>query len=167
MAAPKIFSSLLPRPSFRTLYELTLSHPSVSATQVEWRKADALLPETYADLLPGVDGVVHTIGTLLEDGTYKAALAKGDFPRLVRAFANGDGGGGHENPLQRDGSAPKGTYEMLNRDSGSSFFVVCFEIIADRVPPMWYPHLHLVCLESSSRLRVIRISERRQPKCQP
>jgi len=88
------------------------------------------------DLLPGVDGVVHTIGALLEDGSYKAALAKGDFPRLARAFANGSGG--HGNPLE---PAPKGSYEMLNRDSGLSFFL--FGLTATMRPP----HLFLSCLQ--------------------
>lgn len=140
---PRKFS-LFPRPLFglcKSQVTDCFVHPcpSVSAAQVEWRKADALLPETYADLLPGADAVVHTIGALLEDGSYKAALAKGDFPRLVRAFANGSGEQG--NPLARGGAAPKGSYEMLNRDSGLSFFL--FGVTANMRPP----HLFLSCLQ--------------------
>lgn len=108
-------------------YRTPQGHTPAWTSKVEWRKADALLPETYADLLPGADAVVHTIGALLEDGSYKAALAKGDFPRLVRAFANGSGEQG--NPLARGGAAPKGSYEMLNRDSALR---VCEAFVASK-----------------------------------
>jgi hypothetical protein len=82
--------------------------------QVEWRRADALLPETYSDILPKVGAVVHTLGTLLEDGKYKSALAHGNVIGLVGAIA---GGGG--NPLDR---VPQScSYEVINRDSGASF----------------------------------------------
>lgn len=100
------------------LFCSALSVPVPSAAQIEWRKADALHPNTYAELLPAVDGVVHTIGTLLEDGSYKAALAKGDLSTLFAAFrdVNGD-----RNPLERkDAAATRGSYEILNRDSGVS-----------------------------------------------
>lgn len=89
-------------------------HPDTRDCQVEWRKADALLPETYSDILPKVGGVVHTLGTLLEDGKYKSALARGDIISLVGAIA-----GGHGNPLERKPQAR--SYETINRDSGASF----------------------------------------------
>lgn len=88
------------------------SHPPYC--QVEWRRADALLPETYSDILPKVGAVVHTLGTLLEDGKYKSALAHGNVIDLVGAIA---GGGG--NPLDR--VPQRCSYEVINRDSGALF----------------------------------------------
>lgn len=85
--------------------------------QVEWRKADALLPETYSNILPKVGAVVHTLGTLLEDGKYKSALANGDVIGLIAAMT---GGGGHGNPLDREPQR-RSHYELINRDSGASF----------------------------------------------
>lgn len=97
-------------------YRTPKGHTPAWVSKVEWRKADALDPETYADLLPNVDGVVHTIGTLLEDGSYKAALAHGDIPKLFGAFTNGSDRG--TNSFGRsNGDAGKSTYEVLNRDS--------------------------------------------------
>lgn len=81
---------------------------------MEWRKADALLPETYSDILPKVGAVIHTLGTLLEDGKYKSALAHGDLIGLVGAIAGGD-----VNPLDR--GPQKRSYEVINRDSGTLF----------------------------------------------
>lgn len=80
---------------------------------MEWRKADALLPETYSDILPKVGAVVHTLGTLLENRSYKSALAHGDLVGLIGAIA---GGGG--NPLDRGPQSR--TYQLINRDSGAS-----------------------------------------------
>jgi len=80
---------------------------------VEWRKADALLPETYSNILPKVGAVVHTLGTLLEDGKYKSALANGDVIGLIAAMT---GGGGHGNPLDREPQR-RSNYELINRDS--------------------------------------------------
>lgn len=82
---------------------------------MEWRKADALLPETYSDILPKVGAVIHTLGTLLEDGKYKSALAHGDLIGLIGAIA-----GGGDNPLDR--GPQRRTYEVINRDSGALFF---------------------------------------------
>ncbi|KAF9246307.1 mitochondrial protein [Melanogaster broomeanus] len=90
-------------------YTTPKGHTPAWVSKVQWLKADALLPETYAGLLPGVNAVVHTLGTLLEDGRYKTALANGDVLGLLGAF----GGGG--NPLER--GAGRGSYEVMNRDS--------------------------------------------------
>ncbi|KAF9227664.1 mitochondrial protein [Gyrodon lividus] len=91
-------------------YRTPKGHTPAWVSKVEWRKADALLPETYIELLPGVNAVVHTLGTLLEDGRYKTALENGDALGLLGAFANGG-----ENPLER--GAGRGSYEVMNRDS--------------------------------------------------
>lgn len=89
---------------------------------MKWQKANALQPETYTDILPGVNGVVHTLGTLLEDGQYKKAMADGDIGALINNFVSGlvDSG----NPLEKGGDGTKGGYEALNRDSGTSFFIL-------------------------------------------
>ncbi|KAH7913710.1 mitochondrial protein [Hygrophoropsis aurantiaca] len=98
-------------------YRTPKGHSPAWASQVDWRRADALRPETYASLLPGVSAVVHTLGTLLEDGKYKAALANGDVPSLLRHFVSGLSGHGG-NPLERNSRAGStGGYEIMNRDS--------------------------------------------------
>ncbi|KAI9571329.1 NAD(P)-binding protein [Boletus coccyginus] len=91
-------------------YKTPKGHTPAWVANVEWRKADAFLPETYTDILPGVDAVVHTLGTLLEDGKYKSALAHGDVIGLIGAIA-----GGGENPLDR--GLQRCSYEAMNRDS--------------------------------------------------
>ncbi|KAI6045763.1 hypothetical protein EDC04DRAFT_2877149 [Pisolithus marmoratus] len=109
-------------------YRTPKGHTPAWVSKVEWRKADALIPETYADILPNVDGVVHTIGTLLEDSGYKAALAHGDIPKLFGAVTNRSVRG--TNSLERaSGDARKGTYEALNRDSALR---VCETFVASK-----------------------------------
>ncbi|KIJ69272.1 hypothetical protein HYDPIDRAFT_105883 [Hydnomerulius pinastri MD-312] len=106
-------------------YRTPKGHTPTWTSKVEWRKADALLPETYSDLLPGVNAVVHTLGTLLEDGRYKMALANGNVLGLLSAFANGGG-----NPLERE--AGRGSYEEMNRDSALR---VCEAFVSSRRVP--------------------------------
>lgn len=78
---------------------------------VGWpQKADALRPETYNHLLPQTTAVVHTLGTLLEDARYKAALQNGDLPGLMKAFTSGLGS---KNTLEDT----TGGYDELNRDA--------------------------------------------------
>jgi len=91
-------------------YKTPNGHTPAWVAKVEWRKADALLPETYSDILPKVGAVVHTLGTLLEDGKYKTALAHGSLVGLVGAIA---GGGG--NSLDR--VPQRCSYDVINRDS--------------------------------------------------
>jgi len=106
-------------------YRTPKGHTPAWVSKVEWRKADALLPETYLELLPGVNAVVHTLGTLLEDGRYKTALANGDVLGLLGAWANGA-----SNPLERD--AGRGSYEVMNRDSAIR---VCETFISSKPSP--------------------------------
>ena len=95
---------------------------------MDWQRGDALHPETFAHLFPEVDGVVHTLGTLIEDGKYKQALKEGNLPGLVGSFFHAVVGD-HGNPLEKgaEGSR-KGSYEIMNRDAGSfspfSFYFV-------------------------------------------
>lgn len=58
---------------------------------------------------------MHTLGTLLEDGQYKKAMAEGNLGALIGSFVNGlvDSG----NPLEKGGDRRRGSYEVLNRDS--------------------------------------------------
>ena len=64
-------------------------------------------------MLSDVDGVVHTLGTLLEGGAYKKAVREGNalsvFASLLQARF------GDDNPLKR---GVEGTYDSVNRDSG-------------------------------------------------
>ncbi|KAK7054809.1 hypothetical protein VNI00_003272 [Paramarasmius palmivorus] len=62
-------------------------------------------------------GVVHTLGTLIEDGgAYKAALKEGDLPKMIGGFLGSvmDNINGR-NPLEED--KKQGSYETLNRDA--------------------------------------------------
>jgi uncharacterized protein YbjT (DUF2867 family) len=79
--------------------------------KVEWLRADALQPETYSHLLPGVSAVVHTLGTLLADTKYKDALRRQDLAGAVESFFTS----AVRNPLEE----PPNGYERLNRDSGN------------------------------------------------
>ncbi|KIM87147.1 hypothetical protein PILCRDRAFT_64295 [Piloderma croceum F 1598] len=96
-------------------YRTPKGHTPAWVSEVKWQKANALQPETYADILPGVNGVVHTLGTLLENGQYKKAMADGDIGALISNFLSGlvDSG----NPLEKGGDGTQEGYEALNRDS--------------------------------------------------
>jgi len=79
---------------------------------VQWLKADALQPETYSHLLPGVSAIVHTLGTLLPDTRYKDALRTQDLTGAIGSLVQSLIGT-ERNPLDE---RPNG-YETLNRDS--------------------------------------------------
>ena len=81
---------------------------------MEWLRADALHPNTYSHLLPGVSAVVHTLGTLLADTKYKDALRKQDLAGAAQSVLKSLTGVGRRNPLEERPNA----YETLNRDSG-------------------------------------------------
>jgi hypothetical protein len=86
--------------------------------QVTWEKGDALRPSTYAHLLDGTHGVVHTLGTLLPGGGYKEKIQSGDvfgvLSEVAKTFTGGRVGG--PNPL--DESIQDKSYERVNRDTG-------------------------------------------------
>ena len=92
---------------------------------MDWQKGDALRPETFAHLFPEVNGVVHTLGTLIEDGRYKQALKNGDFLSVMQSvFQSGFSDG---NPLKRQtgGEQNGGGYEVMNRDTGECHLNIC------------------------------------------
>ncbi|KAH9063324.1 mitochondrial protein [Lactarius vividus] len=87
-------------------------HTPAWTEKVEWLTADALRPETYSHLLPGVSAVVHTLGTLLADTSYKDALRRQDLASAAGSiFRSLTGASG--NPFEEHRNA----YETLNRDS--------------------------------------------------
>lgn len=94
-------------------YTTPKGHSPAWTSKVNWQKADACKPETYQHLLGDKTAVVHTLGTLLEDARYKAALAKGDLPALMKVAAEKFTRSG--NPLEEP--SKKGGYDELNRDA--------------------------------------------------
>ncbi|KAH9996798.1 hypothetical protein BJV77DRAFT_128704 [Russula vinacea] len=67
-------------------FQTPRGHTPTWTEKVEWLRADALQPETYSHLLPGVSAVVHTLGTLLADTKYKDALRRQDLAGAVESF---------------------------------------------------------------------------------
>lgn len=90
-------------------FQTPKGHTPAWTEKVQWLTADALRPETYSHLLPGVSAVVHTIGTLLADTGYKDALRRQDLAgaaaSIIRGLTNA--------PLEEY----RNTYETLNRDA--------------------------------------------------
>lgn len=74
-------------------------------------------------MLPEVDGVVHTLGTLIEDGgRYKQALREGDVAKIAKIVGSAISSVfGSKNPLEQ---GEEGSYEDLNRNSGMSLRIV-------------------------------------------
>ncbi|KAF8921243.1 mitochondrial protein [Mucidula mucida] len=91
-------------------YTTPKGHSPGWTTQVTWLKGDALEPETFRPALQSADGVVHTLGTLLDDGAYKQAIKDGNILGLAQSLL-----GGNANPLKKTSSASG--YDRLNRDS--------------------------------------------------
>ncbi|KAG6851021.1 hypothetical protein H0H93_004508 [Arthromyces matolae] len=98
-------------------YRTQKGHVPVWTSKVDWQKGDALHPESFAHLFPEVDGVVHTLGVLMENSKYKAAVKQGDVLRLLGSLSSsfiGDYG----NPLERStDDSRRDTYDVMNRDT--------------------------------------------------
>lgn len=111
-------------------YRTPKGHAPDWTSKVDWQKGDALHPETFAHLFPEVDGVVHTLGTLIEDGRYKQALKNGDILSVMQSVCQSGFSDG--NPLKRQtgGEQNRGSYEVMNRDTALR---VCEAFIAS--PP--------------------------------
>ncbi|KAF8238963.1 mitochondrial protein [Tricholoma matsutake] len=98
-------------------YRTGKGHTPAWVSKVDWQKGDALEPDTFAHLFSQVGGVVHTLGTLIEDGKYKQALKEGNIVGLVGSFFRAVTGD-HGNPLERNADRDrKGSYEVINRDT--------------------------------------------------
>lgn len=102
---------------------------------VAWKSANILKPNSYKDYLKGADAVVHSMGILLE-ADYKGVIQGRESPisGLYRAFASSKQGsqdpmkrkdGEDLQPQERDGQF---TYELMNRDSGTSLNPLQLEI---------------------------------------
>jgi len=92
-------------------------HAPAWTSNVDWQKGDALHPQTFTHLFPEVDGVVHTLGSLLENSSYKTSLKENDISALFGSLfrnATSDFGG----PLEQEhGNKNPTSYEVINRDS--------------------------------------------------
>ncbi|KAF8077897.1 hypothetical protein FPV67DRAFT_1403362 [Lyophyllum atratum] len=98
-------------------YRTAKGHTPAWASKVDWQKGDALQPETFAHLFPEVGGIVHTLGTLIEDGRYKESLKQGDIVGLINSFYESVTGD-HGNPLEKTrDNLQRGSYDLLNRDA--------------------------------------------------
>ncbi|KAE9409681.1 NAD(P)-binding protein [Gymnopus androsaceus JB14] len=94
-------------------YTTPKGHSPAWTSKVTWLKGSAKNPSSFSDVLPDVHGVVHTLGTLIEDGgRYKQALKEGDVTKMIGTAMSTVFG--TKNPLGQDA---EGSYENLNRDS--------------------------------------------------
>ncbi|KNC77293.1 hypothetical protein SARC_10244 [Sphaeroforma arctica JP610] len=91
--------------------------------KVNWQKGDALEPESYKHLLGTTTAVVHAVGTLLEDQTYKS---------YIKPSAS------------TSGASKNVKYEVVNRDTADKAAAAASEhknvetfvyISADSAPP--------------------------------
>jgi nucleoside-diphosphate-sugar epimerase len=114
-------------------YRTPKGHTPAWVANVDWQTGDAFNPDTFAHLFPQVDGVVHTLGILLEDGEYKQAVRDANIPQLLSSLfwsVTGDTG----NPLRRGSSAgsDRTTYESMNKKAALQ---VCEAFISSSPPP--------------------------------
>lgn len=82
------------------------------ALKVNWEAANILEPKTYQDKLPQYDAVVHSIGIMFENQSYKKSInsnfsALNDFQSLMNNLKG-------SNPMEKN---PLQTYESVQRDS--------------------------------------------------
>lgn len=90
----------------------TTGIPLSAVSQIQWRKADVFDPETYKEQLAKSDAVVHTMGTIFDDPSYKDTVNGpsdiGGVVDLIRKRLKG------RNPME-NGSV--NNFTRLNRDS--------------------------------------------------
>lgn len=99
-------------------YKTPAGHTPKWVERVQWHKASAFEPETFAGLITGQTAVVHTLGILLEDTGYKQAVREGNPLGVLKAVAQGVfGSGSDSNPL-KTGEEKRRGYAAMNRDSG-------------------------------------------------
>ena len=94
--------------------------------QVSWLTANVFESDSYAHLLEDKTAVVHTLGTLLEETSYKQSIRGGDVLGLAGSlFRNMTGiSFSGRNPLETDHKKLQSTYERINRDSGMYYISV-------------------------------------------
>ncbi|KAJ3725893.1 hypothetical protein C8R42DRAFT_574688 [Lentinula raphanica] len=94
-------------------YTTPKGHSPAWTSKVTWLKGSAQNPSTFSNVLAEVHGVVHTLGTLIEDGgKYKQALREGDVTKVIGSALTSVFGS--QNPLNR---SKQGSYEDVNHDS--------------------------------------------------
>ncbi|KAG7092520.1 hypothetical protein E1B28_008871 [Marasmius oreades] len=94
-------------------YATPNGHSPAWTSKVTWLKGNAFDPTTFSHVLSEMDGVAHSMGTLIEDnGVYKAALKDGDVTKLLSGLIENLN---PKNPLSKRNT--EGSYESLNRDS--------------------------------------------------
>lgn len=99
-------------------YTTPAGHTPKWVSRVQWHRASAFDPASFAGLVAGQTAVVHTLGILLEDAGYKAAVRSGNPLGVLKAVAQGVlGSGTDSNPLKTTQEKRKG-YDAMNRDSG-------------------------------------------------
>ncbi|CDR43234.1 CYFA0S11e02102g1_1 [Cyberlindnera fabianii] len=84
-------------------------HDAYWISKVSWKPANIFKPHTYKQDLADAASVVHSVGILIENQDYKAAINSNssilnEFTSLLKP----------KNPMSKD---PFGTYEAVNRDS--------------------------------------------------
>ncbi|KAL7419731.1 hypothetical protein Q5752_005647 [Cryptotrichosporon argae] len=94
-------------------YTSPAGHSPRWSASVDWCAASAFEPASYAPLVARADAVVHTLGILLEDASYKRAVKEGSVLGVARALA---GTWASPNPLKSEADRRSG-YEGMNRDS--------------------------------------------------
>ncbi|KDR81659.1 hypothetical protein GALMADRAFT_221525 [Galerina marginata CBS 339.88] len=97
-------------------YRTAKGHAPAWTANVNWQQGDALHPQSFAHLLPEVDGVVHTLGTLIENGSYKAAVKDGNVSALFGSFVRAITGDNSNPPKKVGNENPRG-YDAMNRDA--------------------------------------------------
>lgn len=119
-------------------FQTPKGHTPAWTEKVQWLTADALRPETYSHLLPGVSAVVHTLGTLLADTKYKEALQRQDLAgaaaSIIRSLMNAGG-----NPLEEHRNA----YETLNRDAAVRVATAFVTSAADHASTQPRPFIYI------------------------
>ncbi|KAJ3810935.1 mitochondrial protein [Lentinula lateritia] len=94
-------------------YTTPKGHAPAWTSKVTWLKGSAHNPTTFSDVLADVHGVVHTLGTLIEDGgKYKQAIREGNVTKMIGSALGSIFG--FQNPLK---GSSEGSYEDINRDS--------------------------------------------------
>lgn len=84
--------------------------------EVKWESADILNPSTYYRHLQGASGVVHSLGILLEDESYKKRLRQERVPSRSSSYswASWLPSIGSNPLIKKD---PNFTYEVMNKQS--------------------------------------------------